>query len=144
MGFPAREQQRRTWQTSLDTNAFPTVQSLLRAIMEESTRIHSNSDKLRTELQISRHEAGGRRGSGKWHKKARGGKEKGRGRDKWADVPVEPYFKGKCDNCGAHGHKAIRCRQPVRQTWQPGHDVRGGKKDPASDYVKGKKGKKLS
>jgi hypothetical protein len=57
MGFPAREQQRRTWQTSLDTNAFPTVQSLLRAIMEESTRIHSNSDKLRTELQISRHES---------------------------------------------------------------------------------------
>ncbi len=40
MGFP--EQQRRSWQTAFDTNEYPTVQSLLRAIMGESTRIHSN------------------------------------------------------------------------------------------------------
>jgi hypothetical protein len=144
MGFP--EQQRRTWQTEFDINSFPTVQSLLCAIMKESTRIHSNSDKLKEQTDFEaresrhagRHEGGGR-GSGKWGSK-KGGKSKGRGGGKSADL--EPYFPGRCDNCGVHGHKAITCRQPVRQTWQPGHDVRGGKKD-ARDYMnKGKSGKK--
>jgi hypothetical protein len=143
-GFP--EQQRRSWQTAFDTNAYPTVQSLLRAIMQESTRIHSNSDKLQEQTDFEAREPrhagskneGGGRGSGKWSRK--GGKSKGRGGGKSADV--EPYFQGRCDNCGAHGHKAVSCRQPVRQTWQPGHDVRGGKKDASRDYVKGKSGKK--
>jgi len=143
MGFP--EQQRRSWQTAFDTNTYPTVQSLLRAIMEESTRIHSNFDKSKEQTDFEaresrhagRHEGGGR-GSGKWSKK--GGKEKGRGGNKSAEL--EPYFKGKCDNCGVHGHKAISCRQPVRQTWQSGQDVRGGKKDSTRDYAKGKNGKK--
>ena len=53
-----------------------------------------------------------RRGSGKWSNK-KGGKAKGRGSGKSADL--EPNFKGKCDDCGVHGHKAISC-QPVRQT----------------------------
>jgi hypothetical protein len=76
LGFP--EQQRRTWQTSFETNAFPTVQSLLRAIMEESTRIHANSDKLCTG-------AGGFRGTratpcwqqerGWWTRQRKGGQE---------------------------------------------------------------------
>ena len=143
-GFP--EQQRRSWQTAFDTNAYPTVQSLLRAIMQESTRIHSNFDKLQEQTDFEAREPrhagskneGGGRGSGKWSRK--GGKSKGRGGGKSADV--EPYFKGKCDNCGAHGHKAISCRQPVRQTWQSGQDVRGGKKDSTRDYAKGKIGKK--
>jgi hypothetical protein len=144
LGFP--EQQRRSWQTAFDTNEYPTVQSLIRAIMQESTRIHSNSDKLQEQTDFEAREPrhagskneGGGRGSGKWSRK--GGKSKGRGGGKSADV--EPYFQGRCDNCGAHGHKAVSCRQPVRQTWQPGHDVRGGKKDASRDYVKGKSGKK--
>jgi hypothetical protein len=144
LGFP--EQQRRSWQTAFDTNEYPTVQSLIRAIMQESTRIHSNFDKLQEQADFEAREPrhagskneGGGRGSGKWSRK--GGKSKGRGGGKSADV--EPYFQGRCDNCGAHGHKAVSCRQPVRQTWQPGHDVRGGKKDSSRDYVKGKSGKK--
>jgi hypothetical protein len=140
MGFP--EQQRRSWQTAFDTNEYPTVQSLLRAIMGESTRIHSNSDKLQEQTDFEAREPrhagskneGGGRGSGKWSRK--GGKSKGRGGSKSADV--EPYFQGRCANCNAHGHKAVSCRQPVRQTWQPGHDMRGGKKDPPRDYMKGK------
>jgi hypothetical protein len=53
-GFP--EQQRRSWQTAFDTNAYPTVQSLLRAIMQESTRIHSNSDKLQEQTDFEARE----------------------------------------------------------------------------------------
>jgi hypothetical protein len=83
MGFP--EQQRRSWQTAFDTNEYPTVQSLLRAIMGESTRIHSNSDKLQEQTDFEAREPrhagskneGGGRGSGKWSRK--GGKSKGRG-----------------------------------------------------------------
>ena len=140
MGFP--EQQRRSWQTAFDTNEYPTVQSLIRAIMQESTRIHSNFDKLQEQADFEAREPrhagnkneGGGRGSGKWSRK--GGKSKGRGGSKSADV--EPYFQGRCANCNAHGHKAVSCRQPVRLTWQPGHDMRGGKKDPPRDYMKGK------
>ena len=81
LGFP--EQQRRSWQTAFDTNEYPTVQSLLRAIMEESTRIHSNFDKLQEQTDFEAREPrhagnkneGGGRGSGKWSRK--GGKSKG-------------------------------------------------------------------
>jgi len=70
LGFP--EQQRRSWQTAFDTNEYPTVQSLLRAIMEESTRIHANFDKLQEQADFEAREPrhagnkneGGGRGSG--------------------------------------------------------------------------------